>query len=160
MHDPISGVSKMPIKKRTMRVPETESKYVYTDQGVLVVRTPAECTKWDNEFRIRIVRDYVPPRTLMLERDYTAKHVEGEKQERTYLVADHKLQVNHPTSPLSDVGKVIVLRTDILDLTAGKRLFLYHSDPAMRILMIYSFIKSVKIGGVPKLDIAEIDTRC
>lgn len=143
------------IKKRS----PMSSKYVYTDQGVLVVRTPAATVKWDNDFRMRIVFHYAAPRTLMPATDYQRKFEQKDFQTKTYRVEGNEVGVCQPAEYLG-TSQVVVLRTDVINYTTGKRMFLSHKDPAMRMLMVYCFLRGEVIGGVPKLVIDDFLSGC
>ena len=131
------------------------SKYVYTDGGVLVVKTPAVTNKWDNEFRLRIIRDYKAPRTLTMLSEYNNRYVDSGVQQATYKIMGKKLQVHYPDEPIVGAAQTVVLRTDVINLTDGKRLFLNHEEAAMRVLMVYCFLTGGNLGGVPKLIVDE-----
>lgn len=135
------------IKKRTSR------PYVYTDQGVLVVRTPAETTKWSHDFRLRIIRDYVPPRTIKMGSDFRKNFLENGNQETVYRVAGKSVRVIQPYEEVS--GAFIVLRTEVIDVTTKRALFLNHQDAAMRMLIVFAFLKEKKIVGIPDLQVAD-----
>jgi hypothetical protein len=122
---------------------------VYVDDGVLVVRTPAETTKWDHEFRLAIVRDYRNPKTLKMASEFARIKVD-----RGFLVLGRKVHVRHVYQELAS-GQVVVLGMQVADLATNRVLSLVHADAAMRVLMVYAFLREVKIAGVPDLDIAE-----
>lgn len=129
-----------------------ESKYVYIDGNTLVVRTPAECTMWPSAFRMRIIANYAAPRTMKPVSDYE-KHFEAH-QSTVYRIGGSKLMVRQPYEDVG-YGRLVILRTEVVNLTTKKVLFLNHDDPAMRALMVYSFIHDETFGGVPKLVIAD-----
>ncbi len=143
----------MPIKKRTKDL--TKTRVFINEKGTLIVRTPAVCTKWDQSFRERVVRDYYAPRTLVNQHEYIERYVNTGLVDRVYRVQGNNLVVKHPFELLGP-SKVVILRTDIHNLTTDTKLFLAHEDPAMRMLMVYSFLTGEKIGGVPDLRIAKI----
>lgn len=148
----------MPIKRRTTIRGEKTDPYVYVQpDGLLVVRTPALCTKWRNDFRMRIVRDYIAPRTLrkLVDHQQSIETTHNEKQ--TYRIMGQTLRITHPTQSIEQPHFTVVLRTDIENLSKGNKLFLNHEDPAMRMLMVYSYLSGEKIGGVPELQIAAIE---
>lgn len=141
------------IKKRK----PLQSEYVYWDGDELVVRTPKECTRWSHDFRLRIIRDYVPPKTSRPGRHFKTQFLDNGFQERTYQVQGHTLSIRQPFEILANSTSVVVLRTDVYDHTTGRKMFLKHDHPAMRILMVYEFICQKEIGGVPSLRIAPLD---
>lgn len=153
MYDPPKPKPKLNVPKRKA----VSSEFVYTEQGVLVVKTPAECTRWSQAFRLRIIRDYISPKTMRSQHEFMRHFVLNGAQDAVYDVAGHKVMVKQPFEQIDQANQVIVLRTDVHDLTTGRKMFLKHSDPAMRILMVYEFLHQREIGGVPKLRIAEID---
>lgn len=145
----------MPIKKRRSR----RSEFVYLDKNILVVKTPAECTKWPNAFRLRIVKDYTPPRQLRMSTEFHKNFVDNGNQANVYNVAGKQVKVVQPFQPIAS-AQIVVIRTDVINVQTGMRLFLHHNDPAMRMLMVYAFLNDLEIGGVPKLDIAPCDDEC
>lgn len=149
----------MPIRKRssTKATQKTKAYVVLNPKGGLIVRTPATCTSWDNNFRQRITAGYTAPKTVRNQRTYEEEYEKQALGHEVYKVAKQKLRVVQPAEYLENSPYVIVLRTDVENLTTGKKLFLNHEDPAMRMLMIYVFITGEKISGVPELHIADID---
>lgn len=160
--------NKSVIEKKSVSVPKPQPKltnlkrrqpmssdYVYTDGGVLVIKTPAVTGKWDSEFRLRIIRDYVAPQTMFMINVYNNRYVNSGIQETIYKIAGKKLQVHYPHEPIVNSANTVVLRTDVINQTDRKRLFLNHDEPAMRVLMVYCFLTGKKIGGVPKLIVDE-----
>jgi hypothetical protein len=129
----------MPIKKRF-------GKYVRKlDDGSVEIRTPFDCTKWDNEFRLRIVRDYLPPRTLLDKHVYRARF----DPSTIYRVQGKAVMFNQPVEALDNMPKsYVVVRTEVVDVSANKAMFLKHSEPAMRMLMVYSFLLGKELAGV------------
>ena len=143
------------LTKLKRRQPMT-SKYVYTDGGVLVIKTPAVTGRWDNEFRLRIIRDYKAVRSLTMNNEYQKRYVETGIQQQTYNICGKKVRVEYPTEPLTGTPThTVVLRTDVINVTDGTRLFLNHEEPAMRVLMVYCFLTGKTLGGVPKLIVDE-----
>lgn len=148
----------MPIRKRGAPKPAGKKTYVYVGTNAeLIVRTPAACTKWDQKFRERIVRDYVPPRTLRSLAEHERLTHADNNPDRIYNVGGKRIRVVHPAENIDQPGYTVILRTDIQNLTDGTSLFLCHSDPAMRMLMVYSFITGERYEDVPDLQIAAID---
>lgn len=147
----------MPIKKRNA----DKRNYVFvTPDGGLQIKTPAPCTKWDQEFRLRIVRDYVPPRTLRSIAEHKRLLQTLNNEDKTYRIGGKLLRVRHPTENIDQPNYTVILRTDVQNLSSGKEMFLRHPDPAMRILMVYTFLTGEDIYGVPDLQIADIDKGC
>lgn len=150
----------MPIKRRTAFKGGKDDPLVYVDpKGTLIVRTPAPCTKWDNAFRMRIVRDYIAPRTLRKLAEHQQAVETSHDEKRVYKIMGHNLRVTHPTQSIDQPGFTVVLRTDVENLSKGHKLFLHHEDPAMRMLMVYSYLTGKHIGGVPELQIAPLDNQ-
>lgn len=149
----------MPIKKRKEIPPAPKREnYVYTDtDGLIVIKTPPACSRWPQPFRMRIVRDYVPPKTIKTASDYHSHFSDNGYQNETYLVQGKKLMVRQPIEALDNQTHLIVLRTEVIDVRDCKAMFLYHEDPAIRSLMVYSFITGETLGGIPRLEI--YDTR-
>jgi hypothetical protein len=147
----------MPIKRRKELPPAPKrTNFVYTDDdGLIVVKTPPACSRWPQPFRMRIVRDYVPPKTIKTYTDYEAKFVENGYQDEVYVVQGIKLKVRQPIEALDNSTHVVILRTEIVNIREDKSMFLYHDDPAIRSLMVYSFITGERLGGIPQLQIYE-----
>lgn len=144
-----------PTLSKVKRRNPMSSEYVYTDGGVLVIKTPPVATQWDNEFRMRIIRDYTPPRTLKMISEYQQKYEDTDVQKQVFKILGKKVQVHYPHEPITATAQTVVLRTDVVNLTDGKRLFLNHREPAMRVLMVYCFLTETVLGGVPKLIVDE-----
>lgn len=139
--------SKLRVAKRW---PLSDEQYVSTDDGVLSVRTPKECTNWPNDFRMRIVRDYREPRSMidksLLEKLYDPETV--------YAIGKRRLMFRQPYETLDNArNKVVILRTEIIDLTDKKAMTLQHRDPAMRILMVYAFTRRMSFNGVASFSV-------
>lgn len=145
-----SGKPLKNVKRRKLH-PDAKSEYVYPDgHGHLVVKTPRSATKWDHEFRLRIIRDWTKPRTLMRHPQFVQKYMEG-LQDAVYKVEGKRLYVRHPYE-IIEGNNVIVLRTEVVDADTNTAMFLHHNDPAIRVLMVYSFIHDKSIGGVPRIE--------
>lgn len=140
----------MPIKRR---LSARRSSYVYTDNGVLVVKTPAACTRWPNDFRLRIVRDYAKPKTLFSASEFEQHFLHNDKQKTVYNVEGQRVRVINTYKELSS-GQVVLLTNEIHRLDIRTKLTFEHPDPAMRILMVYAYLTDASIGGVPKLHVA------
>lgn len=145
--------AKFSIKKRT-----PFSKYVYLDDSVLVVRTPPECSKWAQDFRLRIVRDYVKPRTMKLLIEFERNFINNGYQEAVYRVMRKSVGVKQAYQGVPDSSQVIVINTKIIDYDSKQVLYLKHDNPAMRMLMVYAFLTGMQVGGMPTLDVAPLDT--
>ena len=145
----------MPIKRRSKTIKKTTYVYI-DDRHGLQVKTPPACNRWSQDFRLRIVRDHVAPRTLRSLSDHKTALIRANNQDTIYNVERQALRVVNPVEIIGDKGYIVVLRTDVVNTTTGKRLFLNHSDPAMRMLMVYSFLTGELIGGVPDLQIADV----
>lgn len=140
------------IKKR---IPP-KNKLIYTSrEGVLVVKTPAETTRWPNEFRLRIVRDYVPPKHLMRATSFYEKYVDTGGQEYIYRLNSHSVMVRQPYEVIENSNYIVVLRTEVIDVDRKKAMYLYHDAPAMRCLMTWAFLKHQTVPGMPKLNVYE-----
>lgn len=128
----------MAIKKRKF------SQFVkMLDTGEVVTRTPAECTSWDNEFRLRVVRDYKAPRTMM-ETRAIPKYPDKE-----YKIQGRQVRFRQIFKELDNfASRVVCVRTEIIDVKRKKGMVLTHDEPAMRMLMIYSFLTEKEYGGV------------
>lgn len=144
----VPRVSVSGIKRRRA----TSSRYVYVDGGALVVRTPAECTKWPNDFRRYLVSEYIPPKTLKALSEMRV----SEKAPPLFNIAGCNVSVRHPYEDVG-AGQAVVLCTRVINHDTGKSLFLNHDNPAMRVLMVYAFLHSAEIGGLPKLIIDDAD---
>ncbi len=138
------------IKKR---IPAKE-KLIYTSkEGVLVVKTPALCTKWPTPFRMRLVSDYVAPRTLMSVDAYARKFVDTGYQDEVYRINKIDIRIRQPAELLQNSRHLVVLRTEVCNISQNRCMYLYHDEPAMRVLMTYAFLFGKVIPGMPKLDI-------
>lgn len=155
---PQAAPKPMPKLTNVKRRQPMTSKYVYTDGGVLVIKAPASASKWDNEFRLRIIRDYKAPRTLTMLSEYRNRYQDSGIQEATYKVMGKQLRVVYPDEPIVGAAQTVVLRTDVINITDGQRLFLNHEEAAMRVLMVYCFLTGKTLGGVPKLIVDEYPT--
>lgn len=166
---------KAPVKKLELKKPATQpkpkpvvkirkrspvsSQYVYLDNGLVVVKTPPACAKWDHNFRLRIIRDYAAPRSLRLTNQFIKHYENMGGATATYKIQGVNVQVHQPYEVVTESpNHVIVTRTDVVNVDTGSKLFLYHPDPAMRVLMVYCFLTGEMFGGLPKLRIAEADS--
>jgi hypothetical protein len=147
-----------PSKGFKKRKPDSE-KLIYTSaEGILIVKTPASCTSWPNDLRLRLVRDYMSPKTLVREDAYIDKFVTNGFQDNIYKAGNHRVQVRQPAEKIEGSPYVAVLRTEVCDLDRSECMYLYHDDPAMRILMTWAFLNQKEIPGMPKLDIYPMQT--
>jgi hypothetical protein len=139
----------------TKRIPP-KNKLIYTSrEGLLIVKTPAETTKWPTDFRLRIVRDYVPPKQLMPLRQFKEKYIDTGDQDHVYRLGQHEVMVKQPFEIIESSSYVVVLRTEVIDVKNKKAMFLYHDAPAMRCLMTWAFLKGKTVPGMPKLSVYE-----
>jgi hypothetical protein len=125
---------------------------VYFDGDVLVVKTPQECTMWPQDFRLRLVRDFRPNKTAMTATMYSETYAANGLQSKVHRVMGRNVRIHNVMEPVG-LTHVVLLRTEIIDIAAKKAMYLYHDDPAMRILMVYSFLKELTIAGVPQLEV-------
>lgn len=150
----------MPIKKRSSANTSKSATphYVFVNPaGGLIIRTPAACTYWDNDFRARVTAGYAKPKTAKLRSAHYEQYVKHDYDNKEYKVAKQRLKLVHIIEDMPNSPVVVVLRTEVHNLTTGKKLYLNHDDPAMRMLMIYVFITGTFVYGVPQLHIADID---
>lgn len=136
--------------KVAKRWPHSDEQYVTVEKGVVSIRTPKECTKWPHDFRLRIIRDYKAPRTLsdkaVLARTYDTGTV--------YQVGGKELLFRQTFEELQNApNKIIILRNEIVDLADNKAMALEHPDPAMRVLMVYAFIRRMSFNGVASFSV-------
>lgn len=136
------------IKKRK---PMKESA-VYLDGDVLVVKTPPECTRWPQDFRLRLVRDFRPNKTIMPASLYIELYADRGLQNKIHKIMGRSVRIHNVMEPVAPTH-VVLLRTEVIDIAAKKAMYLYHDDPAMRILMVYSFLQDKTIAGVPQLEV-------
>lgn len=129
-------------------------KLIYTVDGVLVVKTPAECTKWPQAFRMRLVHEYLAPKSLVSASEFRRHFIDNGAQNEIYLVGRPKrrMLVQQPYEPVNRTH-LVVLRTEVVDVATKRAMFLYHPDPAMRVLMTYAFMYGKEIPGLPELHI-------
>lgn len=144
----------MPIKRRSRSIDKTTYVYIDDKHG-LQVKTPSTCNHWDQAFRLRIVRDHVQPRTLRSLSDHKAALSKINNPDHVYKVSGQRVRVENVAEQIQDKGYIVILRTDVINISTSKRMFLCHTDPAMRMLMVYSFLTGEQIGGVPDLQIAD-----
>lgn len=133
----------MGIKKRTTL---PRKPLIYSDQGVLVVKTPAVCTRWPTDFRIKLVADYPKPLLMCSRIDYDQRF--GKSDKTIHKVSGHRLQVLHPIEDLPSAGRVVILRTEVHNVDTKKTAIIAHDNPAMRILMTYHFLTGENIAGL------------
>ncbi len=133
----------MPIRKRfgqfVKRLPD----------GTVEIRTPADCTNWGNDFRKRIIGDYLAPNVLIDVVTYNNRF----KTDTIYHVQGKRVMFRQPTRELANMPKaLVVLRTEVIDVTTKRVMLLKHSEPAMRVLMVYSFLVEKRFDGVALFD--------
>ena len=137
----------MPIVKR---LPDTaKENYVVFENGETVLRTPRDTTYWDHNFRLRIIRDYIGPNTLVssvkLHTLYDPAII--------YKIQGKKVRFIQPYEPIQDMrDMVLVSATKVIDIAARKAMILVHPDGAMRVLMVYRFLTGKLLGGVAPYD--------
>lgn len=133
----------MPIKKRFSQFVRREP------DGSVSLHTPSDCTLWDHEFRLRIVRDYLPPRTLVDRMTYARRF----DPKTVYVVQGRKLLFRQPIHEIDDMpSKVLVVRNEVIDVQRKRAFTLKHPEPAMRMLMVYSFVMQTTYAGVALFD--------
>lgn len=122
---------------------------MFLDGDILSIRTPKECTRWNHEFRTRIIRDYHPPNTLVdkqaLDRLYDPATV--------YDIGGRPMMFRQPTEQLDTKNRVVILRTEVIDVTDKKAMSLQHPDPAMRVMMVYAFMQRMSFDGVASFSV-------
>lgn len=128
--------------------------YVYYDNGHLVIKTPATVTGWPDAFRFRIVRDYIPPRTLKSASEYT-EHILP-LQGTVYKINGAPVKVLQPFEALTKERKLVVLRTEVVNLQTKQAMFLNHDEPAMRMLAVYSFLYNEPVAGCAQMSIYDL----
>lgn len=73
--------------------------------------------------------------------------------ERVYLVQGRKVMFKQPAMQLENMpNKFVVVRSEVIDIAAGRAMFLRHSEPAMRVLMVYSFLVGKTFDGISLFD--------
>lgn len=133
----------MPIKKRF-------GKFVkHLPDNSVEIRTPASCTSWDMDFRLRIIRDYLPPNAMLDKNTYHNRF----DPSRVYKVQGKLVMFQQPATVLENMpNSYVITKTQVIDVAAGRAMFLRHSEPAMRILMVYSFLVEKSFDGVSLFD--------
>jgi hypothetical protein len=125
------------------------SKWVYRDNGTLSIKTPAAATNWPLDFRKRIVSFYRECGKSIPSRDYNEVF---DGNSRVFHIQGVPVTVSYDFTSLGSthatVGIIEVHRED-----TGEYFILSNSNPAMRCLMVYSFLLGERIGGVPKFRI-------
>jgi len=89
---------------------------------------------------------------MLTRSNFEKNYIENGQQDREYRVDGKTVMVKQRYHEIS--GAYVILSTDVIGVAAGARLFLNHPEAAMRILMVYTFLRETKISGVPDLDIA------
>lgn len=150
----LSGKLRTHISKGNIKIarrwPQSSEQYVTVENGCVTVRTPKECTYWPTEFRMRIVRDYRPPNTIV-DRE-ALRHLYDPAT--VYAVSGSRLLFRQllQTAP-SIATKALVIRTEVIDMDRRQAMCLLHSDPAMRVMMVYAFIKRMSFNGVASFSV-------
>lgn len=137
----------MAIKKRHPR----SSKYVFSDGGMLVVRTPAECSRWPVALRKHLISGYIPPSTTVHSLAAFHKQTEGDLD---FRIAGRNIRIVYR---YGEINAYEVLVHGVYVLAGSDALLLNHPDAAMRVLMAYAFLHDEAIGGLPKLTIVSAE---
>lgn len=130
------------------------SRYISVDPktGDVDYRVPSACVHWPQLFRERIVRDWIGGSSMSKQ--------QGESYVRYMTVSPFTVQrigvqffvKRHLIQPPN--GRVLV-ETFLLADGHDKALNLYHSNPAVRSLMVYSYLTGDPINGLPKIRLTE-----
>lgn len=134
-----------------MAIKRRYGKYVRKDaEGGLIVKTPAVCVNWNNEFRKHIVKRYITPNTLI---DIHMQYLLERETKEPLKVMGKQLLFTQKFNTLDNYArKVLITTNEVQNLTDKKGLILIGDDPAMRILIVYSFLTGEDIPGVPHFD--------
>lgn len=88
------------------------------------------------------------------ERDaYARKFVDTGYQDEVYRINKIDIRIRQPAELLQNSRHLVVLRTEVCNISQNRCMYLYHDEPAMRVLMTYAFLFGKVIPGMPKLDI-------
>lgn len=133
----------MPIKKRF-------GKFVRRlPNGSVEIRTPVECTRWDTDFRLRVIRDYLPPKHMIDKITYRNRFDPA----HVYTVQGKRVLFKQPAIVLDNMpNSYVIEKTEVVDLSTARAMFLKHSEPAMRILMVFSFLMEKEFSGISLFD--------
>lgn len=98
---------------------------------------------------MRIVRDYLPPKTMIDKITYRNRFDPAV----VYKVQGKRVLFQQPAIVLDNMpNSFVVTKTEVVNLTDGRAMFLKHSEPAMRVLMVYSFLLGKSFDGISLFD--------
>ena len=130
------------------------SPFLFEDCGILVVKTPSECTRWPHDFRKRIVADYTWDKWIP--NSQLESFMRQLPQDHVYAFAGRKVRVtNH--MKIVPPGTLFT-KTEVQRLDTGMSMILRYSEPAMRVLLVYAFLRDEEIPGLPKMRIVPTGT--
>lgn len=142
----------MAIKRRHT---QNTSPYIYLDlkTGHRVVKTPATCTAWPIDFRMRVIADYLKPDTRMNMRSFYQKYLYKGVQSIVYKVERKPTLV---INPYEEDGPQFtrVIGTYVVDLKNKVAVKLEDEEPAIRILTVLSFLTDRDIPGLPQYEVS------
>lgn len=146
---------KFPVKKRTSIEPTVmvsgKSDFIFSDNGTVVYKTPAAATKWPHTFRLRVIADYRKPGSQVSVNDL---HHLLSRNNDEHLVQGCRFKVVYETPDnIPDIGGHLVKigKMRLVNVATGEYISLSSENPALRVLMIYSFITREGISGLPKI---------
>ncbi len=98
---------------------------------------------------MRIVRDYLPPKTMIDKITYRNRFDPAV----VYKVQGKRVLFQQPAIVLDNMpNSFVVTKTEVVNLTDGRAMFLKHSEAAMRVLMVYSFLLGKSFDGISLFD--------
>lgn len=150
-----AGKPKVIVKPRTTVEPvlTATSEFVFHDSGVTVYRTPPEVIKWPSDFRMRYLRDWRKPDTILPMHEY---HVLTSTNDVKYKVHGVTVRISYEDSSDCPQRGVVMKRIGMMRITRadlGRYVRLTYDNPALRSLVCYSFITGQVIGGLPKFKV-------
>lgn len=124
------------------------SPYVIKDAvtGEICYRVPADCLKWPQPFRLRIVQGWFDAGTLSKQ---TAEAYTRYMTVTPFIVQRIGVQIIVKATPAS-LARMEV-KTFLLADGKEQAIRLYHKEASVRSLMVYSYLTGAHIGGMPRL---------
>lgn len=129
------------------------SPYVIKDDktGEFCYRVPAVCVNWPQLFRMRIVRDWFCGSMVAQQAEAYTRYMTL----MPFTVQRHGVQFLVKLTGAGQRNSRVMVTTLLIADGRDEALDLYHMNPAVRSLMVYSYLTGERIGGMPKLKTTE-----
>jgi hypothetical protein len=87
---------------------------------------------------------------------FTDNFIKSGLLQKHYFVQGQDLRIANEFEPVVNTQHVLIRATHVLNYTQQRGMVLIHSNPAMRCLMIYSFLTIQRLKSVPDFRIFDL----